>query len=238
VLIHGIDPERVQAAVFDLGGVFLAGGPDAVAAFGSRHGVTDDAWRAMRHELFSETGMWSAVERGECRFDDFVEHLRNLVAAHGVTVSVEDARDFMQNTGERAADRLRHEIVEATARLYERMPTALLTNNVREWGPVWRGLIDVASLFDVVIDSCEVGMRKPEPAIYELTREKLGLPHDALFFVDDIGANLKSARALGWQTLRYDDTARVLEVLHALAAAKPPRAGASHAKRGATSPLR
>src|SRR6185295_17605629 len=69
VLIHGIDPERVQAAVFDLGGVFLAGGPDAVAAFGSRHGVTDDAWRAMRRELFSETGMWSAVERGQCRFD-------------------------------------------------------------------------------------------------------------------------------------------------------------------------
>ncbi len=73
------------------------------------------------------------------------------------------------------------------------------------------------ALFDVVIDSSEVGTRKPEPAIYEITQARLGIPHDALFFVDDLGVNLKPARALGWQTLRYDDTARVLEVLDALA---------------------
>jgi epoxide hydrolase-like predicted phosphatase len=103
------------------------------------------------------------------------------------------------------------------------MPTALLTNNIREWRDEWRTLIDVDALFDVVIDSCEVGTRKPETAIYEVTRERLGLPHDALFFLDDIGANLKVARALGWQTLRYDDTARVLEVLDAIVAAKPER---------------
>jgi hypothetical protein len=49
------------------------------------------------------------------------------------------------------------------------------------------------------------------------------VPHAGVFFLDDLGVNLKAARALGWQTLRYDDTARVLEVLDAIAAVKPPR---------------
>jgi putative hydrolase of the HAD superfamily len=223
VLVHGIDPSRIHAAVFDLGGVFLAGGVEAVASFGERHGVPSDAWTTIRRELFDhETGLWCDVERGTCTFDDFVVRLRARTAEHGVTLSAQDARNFMQNTGESGRERLRPEIVDAAARLHARMPTALLTNNIREWRDEWRTLIDVDALFDVVIDSCEVGARKPEPAIYEVTRDRLGLPHDALFFLDDIGANLKIARAFGWQTLRYDDTARVLEVLDAIAAAKPP----------------
>jgi putative hydrolase of the HAD superfamily len=129
----------------------------------------------------------------------------------------------MGNTGAQVTQRLRTEIVDAAARLHGRMPTALLTNNIPEWREGWRSLIDVGALFDVVVDSCEVGMRKPEPAIYELTRAKLGVSHASLFFLDDLGVNLKAARSLGWQTLRYDDTTRVLSVLDALADDRPPR---------------
>ena len=209
--------------MFDLGGVFLAGGPDAVRGFGARHGMPAAAWDAIRRDLFSDTGLWSAVERGERPFEDFVAHLQELVAAHGVAITAEQAGDFMQNAGATAKDRLRPEIVTATATLRTRVPTALLTNNIREWRDEWRSLLDVTALFDVVVDSCEVGMRKPERAIYELTRAKLGVAHEAVFFLDDLGVNLKAARALGWQTLRYEDTARVLEVLDAIAATKPPR---------------
>lgn len=223
MIVHGIDPERIEGVVLDLGGVFLAGGVEVVASFGARHGLTDEMWRAMRHELFAEEGLWSSIERGERPLEHFVARLCELVLAQGGTVSPEDARDFMQNTGEQAQSRLRHEIVEATARLHARIPTALLTNNIPEWRDSWRGLLELENLFDVVVDSCEVGTRKPEQRIYELTRAKLGLPHHALFFVDDLGVNLKAARALGWQTLRYDDTARVLEVLNAIAATKPLR---------------
>jgi putative hydrolase of the HAD superfamily len=224
MMIEGIDPERVEAAVFDLGGVFLAGGVESVQAFGNRHGLDADAWQAIRRELFNDKdGIWSAIERGDATLAEFVARLRALAAEHGTAVSVEEAQGFMGNTGLGATQRLRTEIVEAATRLHARMPTALLTNNIPEWRHSWRSLIDVDALFDVVIDSCEVGMRKPEPAIYELTRAKLGLPHTALFFVDDLGVNLKAARNLGWQTLRYDDTARVLSVLDALAAASPLR---------------
>jgi putative hydrolase of the HAD superfamily len=221
--IEGIDPSRVEAAVFDLGGVFLAGGVESVQGFGDRHGLPADAWRAIRRDLFSENGLWSAVERGGATFAQFIARLRALTAEQGVEVSEEDAKDFMGSGGPSAAERMRPEIVAAAARLHARMPIALLTNNIPEWRNGWRSLLDVDGLFDVVIDSCEVKMRKPEPAIYELTREKLDLPHTSLFFLDDLGVNLKAARALGWQTLRYDDTARVLRVLDALAAAKPER---------------
>ena len=224
MLIEGIDTERVEAAVFDLGGVFLAGGVESVQAFGDRHGLTVDAWRAIRRDLFADdTGIWSVVERGQATFADFVTRLRKLALEHGCEVSDADARNFMGNTGTSATERLRPEIVNAAARLPTRMPTALLTNNIPEWRNGWRSMIDVDGLFDVVVDSSEVGMRKPEPAIYELTRAKLGLPHTAIFFLDDLGVNLKSARALGWQTLRYDDTARVLSVLDALVASRPER---------------
>jgi putative hydrolase of the HAD superfamily len=223
MLIEGIDTDRVEAAVFDLGGVFLAGGVESVQAFGDRHGLSAEAWRTIRRDLFhDESGIWSSVERGHATFTEFVARLRALCAEHGADVSDTHARNFMGNSGTSPTQRLRTEIVDAAERLHARMPTALLTNNIVEWKAAWRGLIDVDALFDVVVDSCEVGARKPERAIYELTREKLGLPHESLFFLDDLGVNLKTARALGWQTLRYDDTTRVLSVLDALAA-RPPR---------------
>lgn len=223
MVIEGIDTDRVQAAVFDLGGVFLAGGVESVQAFGDRHGLGVDAWRAIRRDLFhDDSGIWSAVERGQATFADFVTRLRKLALEHGCDVSESEARNFMGNSGTSSTQRLRTEIVDAAARLHARMPTALLTNNIPEWRTSWRSLIDVDALFDVVVDSCEVGTRKPEPAIYEIMRGKLGLPHESLFFLDDLGVNLKAARGLGWQTLKYDDTARVLSVLDALAA-RPTR---------------
>ena len=76
----------------------------------------------------------------------------------------------------------------------------------------------VDELFDLVVDSCEVGVRKPEPGIYRLVEQGLKLPAESLLFVDDLGVNLKAARTLGWQTLKYDRTGEVLTVLEAVLA--------------------
>jgi putative hydrolase of the HAD superfamily len=215
-VVHGIDPRRVEAAVFDLGGVFLAGGVESVRGFGARHGLASETWDAIRSELFHEAGLWSACERGEVSFEHFVARLRELVAAAGGVVSERDARNFMGNIGDDAGQRLRHEIVAAAARVHAVMPTALLTNNIPEWRDGWRSLLDLAALFDVVIDSSEVGIRKPEPAIYELTRARLDLPHDAIFFLDDLGVNLKPARAMGMHTIKVDEPDAALAQLQAL----------------------
>jgi len=87
--------------------------------------------------------------------------------------------------------------------------TALLTNNVREWEPRWRSLLpEIDEIFEVVVDSAFVGMRKPEPEIYTLTLQRLGdgLAARDCLFVDDIDLNCDTARELGMTTVCFSDT--------------------------------
>ena len=74
---------------------------------------------------------------------------------------------------------------------------AMLTNNVREWEARWRAMLPVDELFEVVVDSAFVGMRKPDPAIYRLTVERLGVAPERCLFVDDVAVNCEAATALG-----------------------------------------
>ncbi len=216
-LIDGIDPARVRAVVFDLGGVFLAGTVDNVVKFGETVGLDPEDWRGMREELFLNDGPWDRVERGEMALDDFARILMERLAGRGIALELEQARNFMGNSADTFIMRLRPEIVEACLAVRRVMPTALLTNNIAEWREGWRGRLDVPALFNTVIDSSEVGMRKPEPGIYKLTEARLALPPEGLLFIDDLGVNLKPARDRGWQTLKYDDTTKVLAVLAAVA---------------------
>jgi len=80
----------------------------------------------------------------------------------------------------------------------------LLTNNVREWEPLWRSMLPVDEIFEVVVDSGFVGCRKPEPEIYELTLERLdGVPAGECLFVDDVDVNCTTARELGMSAVHY-----------------------------------
>jgi putative hydrolase of the HAD superfamily len=86
---------------------------------------------------------------------------------------------------------------------------ALLTNNVREWEPHWRAkLPDIDEIFELVVDSAFVGMRKPEPEIYELTLERLGdgVRAEECVFVDDNDVNVEAARGLGMVGVRFEDS--------------------------------
>jgi putative hydrolase of the HAD superfamily len=98
--------------------------------------------------------------------------------------------------------------------------TALLTNNVREWDPIWRAkLPEIDELFEVVVDSAFVGMRKPDPAIYELTLERLGgVDAGDCVFVDDLEVNCEAARQLGMSAVRFVDAEQAIpEIESALA---------------------
>lgn len=93
---------------------------------------------------------------------------------------------------------------------------ALLTNNVREWEPRWRAMLPVDEIFELVIDSAFVGMRKPDPAIYELTLERLGLPASECLFIDDIEVNCETATNMGMAAVRFSSTTQTLEEVGAL----------------------
>ena len=89
--------------------------------------------------------------------------------------------------------------------------TALLTNNVREWEPLWRSkLPELDEIFEVVVDSAFVGMRKPDPAIYELTLARLGVAATDCVFLDDLEINCEAARELGMLAVRFEDTGQAV----------------------------
>jgi putative hydrolase of the HAD superfamily len=94
--------------------------------------------------------------------------------------------------------------------------TALLTNNVREWEPLWRSkLPEIDELFEVVVDSAFVGLRKPDPAIYELTLERLGDGVRAAdcVFVDDLEINCEAARRLGMTAVVFVDAGQAIPAI-------------------------
>ena len=96
---------------------------------------------------------------------------------------------------------------------------ALLTNNVREWEPHWRSkLPDIDDIFEVVVDSAFVGMRKPDPGIYRLTLERLGdgfRPEECVF-LDDTDVNCDAAAALGMRTVRFRDADQAVAELEGI----------------------
>jgi putative hydrolase of the HAD superfamily len=97
---------------------------------------------------------------------------------------------------------------------------ALLTNNVREWEPLWRAkLPEVDELFELVVDSAFVGLRKPDPAIFALTLERLGgVRAEECVFVDDLDVNCEAAQALGMAVVHYESAAQAIpEIESALA---------------------
>ena len=108
-------------------------------------------------------------------------------------------------------------MIECVAGARERgLRTALLTNNVREWEPLWRAkLPELDDIFEVVVDSAFVGMRKPEPEIYELTLERLGGGVEAAdcLFVDDLEVNCETARALGMCAVRFEHAEQAIAEL-------------------------
>ncbi len=92
---------------------------------------------------------------------------------------------------------------------------AMLTNNVREWEPRWRAMLPVDDIFELVVDSAFVGMRKPDHAIYELTCERLGIPAQECLFVDDFVHNCGAAREVGMTAVVFEDNEQAIPEIRA-----------------------
>ncbi len=95
---------------------------------------------------------------------------------------------------------------------------AICTNNVREWEQRWRAKLPVDEIFELVIDSAFVGTRKPEPRIYELTLEGLGVTAEAALFIDDIELNCDAARALGIRSIWFRSNEQAISEIESVLA--------------------
>lgn len=193
--------------LFDLGGVVLGSPLQAIRSYAQSLGFPPDS---IHHVVARSApdGAWSRLERGELALEAFHAEFEADCRAAGLSI---DARAMMRRMGEAAAPR--PVMLDAIARLRAAgFRTGALTNNWAE-GDGTRAL---RGHFDVFVESCVEGLRKPDPAIYELACRRLGVPPTRVIFLDDIGGNLKPARALGMATIKVDDPDAALETLSAL----------------------
>ncbi len=90
---------------------------------------------------------------------------------------------------------------------------AMLTNNVREWEPLWRPMLPVDEIFETVVDSGFVGCRKPEAKIYAITLDRIGLPAEACLFVDDVLVNCEGAEKAGMTAVHFQDNEQAISAI-------------------------
>jgi putative hydrolase of the HAD superfamily len=205
-----------MAVISDFGGVLTTPLLGSFMALQDEIGIdAGDLGRAMQriaeregeHPLFE-------LERGRTSEADFIEALRRELASdlghepelHRFSEIYFEALDV----NEPMIGVMR----DARSRGYR---MALLTNNVREWEPLWRAMVPIDEIFELVVDSAFVGMRKPEPEIYELTVERLGDgigPSDCLF-VDDVEVNIDAARELGMEAVHFQSNEQAIPEIEA-----------------------
>ena len=194
----------IQAVISDFGGVLTSPLAGSFGAFAERSGISLDAMQAAFGSLRTSDGRHPLheLECGRTTEADFVAVLRQALCDRaGREVQLAGFTELL-------GDLLPNEpMIELMASLRaEGYRMALLTNNVREWEHHWRAMAPIDEIFEVVVDSAFVGMRKPEPEIYELTMERLGIEAASeCLFIDDREDNCAGAAAVGMSVVRYRD---------------------------------
>ncbi|MBM3670876.1 MAG: HAD-IA family hydrolase [Actinobacteria bacterium] len=204
---------RARAVIFDLGGVVMPSPIQAFREYEARVGLP--------HRFISEvivggdeTSAWSQLERGELSLSEFAVAFEAECATAGQTVRAADMMATLQGSGE-----AHPAMLEAIRRIRANdVKTGALTNN---WGTDTEGAMAdrapvLGELFDAIVESYIVGLRKPDPRIYELVCERLDVTPDEAVFLDDLGVNLKPARALGMTTIKVSDIGAAIAELEAV----------------------
>ena len=204
----------IRAIVSDFGGVLTLPLNEAFVRAHNELGIPVDALgRAMRHaeERDGERPIFR-LERGQITESEFMETLQTSLEAvlgHAVDLDGYGERLMRELT-------LNEPLLEYLRALRERgLRLAICTNNVREWQHRWR-TAEIDELFELVVDSGFEGTRKPEPEIYAITLERLGLPGEACAFVDDLAVNIDAAREAGMHGILFRDTEQTIAELAAL----------------------
>ena len=206
---------EIEAIVSDFGGVLTTPLLTSFVAVQDEIGISpEDLGKAMRTitEEDGENPLF-ALERGEMAEVDFLARLGDgLEPLLGHRPALHRFREtyFEALNPNLPMIELMRELKESGMRM------AMLTNNVREWEPVWRPMLPVDEIFETVVDSGFVGVRKPEARIYEITLERLGLPAEACLFVDDLEHNCDGARAAGMAAVHFRDNEQAIPEIRSL----------------------
>jgi putative hydrolase of the HAD superfamily len=208
----------IRAVISDFGGVLTTPLLAGFLAYKEEAGVSlEELGQAMQRaaDAYDEHPLF-ALERGEIAEAEFA---RRLTEQLGSGFDLRRLRRLYFDRIEPNPPMVRY-MSELRGR---GLRMALLTNNVREWEPLWRAkLPELEEIFELVVDSAFVGMRKPERRIYELTLERLGdgLRAEECVFVDDLEINCEGARALGMKAVRYEGAEQAIAELESVVGAE------------------
>ncbi len=210
----------IEAVIWDFGGVLTDSPFVAFSRFEAERGLPRDFLRSVNARNHLDNA-WARFERSEIDLDTFDAAFRSESAALGHPVNGREVISLL-------ARRLRPEMVNALKACKARLRVGCITNNVAAGeGPTMvlgeggeeSGLAAevaaVFALFDHVIESSRAGLRKPDPRIYRMACDALGVEPENTVYLDDLGINLKPAREIGMTTIKVTDPAAALAELEA-----------------------
>lgn len=207
---------HIKAVLWDFGGVILSSPFDAFRQYEERCGLPRDFLRKV-NSTNPHTNAWACFERGEVDAERFGEMFLAESTALGHPVHGRDLLPLL--SGE-----IRPRMVAALHKVKQHYKIACLTNNMPlGHGPAMAvspqkaaAVAEVLRLFDCVVESSKVGVRKPEPAFYERACSLLAIRPQEAVFLDDLGINLKPAAAMGMKTIKVEDPDKALRELGAI----------------------
>jgi putative hydrolase of the HAD superfamily len=205
---------KVEAIVCDFGGVLTTPLVESFMAFQDKTGITTETLgKAMQaaSEANGDNPLYE-MERGEITEVAFLEgltdHLEPLLGHRPEMHRFKEIYFEALEPNPAMIDLMR-------ALKDEGYKMAMLTNNVREWEPLWRAMLPVDEIFETVVDSGFVGCRKPESRIYELTLERIDQPAGTCLFIDDVLVNIEGARKAGLQAVHFQDNKQAIPEIRA-----------------------
>ena len=198
----------IEAVIWDFGGVITTSPFEAFARFEQERGLPKDFIRTINATNHLENA-WAKFERAEVTYAEFDELFKAEAIAAGHEVRGADVLPLL-------AGLPRPEMVEALRRIHARMKTGCITNNLpaKESGAM-AGMYkaDIMKMFNHVIESAKIGLRKPDPKIYRLMIEALDVDPHKCVYLDDLGVNLKPARDMGMKTIKVMQPGPALDQL-------------------------
>ena len=198
----------IEAVLFDFGGVILSSPFEAFAAYEKEIGVPTDTIRKI-NATDPDSNAWAQFERREVSTEDFVLLFEEEALALGYELDAQRILEGLHGS-------LRPSMVEALSKCSSKFKTAMLTNNITPMGEqdLDEDVQKVVEIFDLLIESSIEGCRKPEEKFYEVACERLDVKPENCVFLDDLGINLKPARAMGMATIKVIDPEDAIKELY------------------------
>jgi putative hydrolase of the HAD superfamily len=209
-------PRDIRAVLFDFGGVILSSPIEGFRAY-ERAAQLPSGFIQRLNMIDPDGNAWACMERGE--LDEATFHARFEAEGRAQGHAFDSRAVLATISGE-----LRPAMVAVVRNLRPRYRVACLTNNMPvRFGPAMSStsqaaaeIGEVMALFEHVIESCKIGARKPEPRFYARACEVIGVAPEHCVFLDDLGINLKPARALGMTTIKVEDPMKAIADLEAV----------------------